>query len=85
MSPTPWMRDEIESPCVQLCQIHPETSLCLGCARTLEEIARWSSMSDQERKEIYADLTSRSPAPTERRGGRKARLERAKSSDQSKT
>jgi Predicted Fe-S protein len=74
MSDEIWKRDEIESPCTKVCQIHPDTRLCLGCARSIEEIGRWSSMSVEERRTIMADLPNRQPAPTKRRGGRAARL-----------
>lgn len=71
-----WRRDEIESPCIQVCVVHPETRLCTGCARSIEEITRWSKMSAEERSAIMADLPQRSPAPKLRRDGRAARLKR---------
>ena len=71
-----WKRDEIDSPCTNVCQIHPDTGLCLGCARSLEEIGAWSVISSEERQAIMDELPTRSPAPTKRRGGRKARLRR---------
>jgi len=71
-----WARDEIESPCVQVCVIHPETRLCAGCARSIDEIGSWSRMSAEERQTIMAELPSRQAAPTTRRGGRSARLKR---------
>ena len=76
MSDDIWKRDEIDSPCTNICQIHPDTELCLGCARTVDEIATWSRISPEERQAIMADLPSRTPAPTKRRGGRKGRLKR---------
>jgi len=36
---------------------------CLGCKRTLGEIARWSQMSDAERVAITAQLSARRAAP----------------------
>jgi hypothetical protein len=36
--------------------------LCTGCARTLDEIARWSSMSEQERANIMRELPMRRTA-----------------------
>ncbi|MCA0043745.1 DUF1289 domain-containing protein [Celeribacter litoreus] len=72
-----WKRNEIESPCTKVCQIHPETRLCLGCARSIEEIGDWSRMTPDQRRTIMADLPNRAPAPTGRRGGRAARLKRA--------
>jgi len=38
-----------------------ENRYCLGCKRTLGEIARWSEMSDDERAEVMAALRLRSP------------------------
>jgi uncharacterized protein len=71
-----WQRDEIESPCVQVCLIHPETRLCAGCGRSIDEIAAWSRMSPEARRAIMAELPGRQTAPTTRRGGRAARLKR---------
>ena len=71
-----WKRQEVQSPCIKLCVVHPETRLCTGCARSIDEIARWSQMSEGERTEIMAELPTRSPAPKGRRGGRAARLKR---------
>jgi predicted Fe-S protein YdhL (DUF1289 family) len=34
----------------------PSRDLCLGCRRTLDEIARWGAMNDQEREQILAEL-----------------------------
>lgn len=73
MSDPVWTRDEIESPCVKVCLIHPATRLCTGCARSIDEIAAWSRLSPEARRAIIADLPNRSPAPKGRRGGRKAR------------
>jgi len=53
------MRQAVMSPCVKVCQMDPQRGLCLGCARTLDEIARWSSMSDTERERVLAELPSR--------------------------
>lgn len=77
MSDEVWKRDEVASPCVQICVIHPETRLCTGCARSMDEIAAWSSMSTETRQAVMAELPTRSAAPTLRRGGRAARLKRA--------
>jgi len=47
------------SPCVKLCAIDPATRLCSGCGRTLNEIGRWSTLSDSERAEIMRELPGR--------------------------
>ena len=69
-----WSRDEIESPCVKICVVHPESRLCTGCLRTIDEIGAWSRMSPEARREIMAELPSRAGQLIKRRGGRAARL-----------
>lgn len=76
-----WRRDEIESPCINVCLIHPETRLCTGCARSIDEIGAWTRMSPEARRAIIADLPNRSPAPKKRRGGRAARVARDRQGD----
>lgn len=71
-----WTRPEIESPCVRICVLHPETRLCTGCARSAEEIGMWSRLSPEARRAIMDELPSREAAPKTRRGGRAARLAR---------
>jgi predicted Fe-S protein YdhL (DUF1289 family) len=53
----------ILSPCIQVCAIDPVTGLCAGCGRTLDEIARWSSMSEQERARVMQQLPARKTEP----------------------
>ena len=50
----------MNSPCIKVCQMDPLRGLCLGCKRTLDEIARWPSMSDSERDALLEDLKDRS-------------------------
>ncbi len=47
------------SPCIKLCAIDPDTRLCAGCGRTLTEIGRWASYSDEERRRIMHTLPER--------------------------
>ena len=68
-----WRRDEIESPCVKICVLHPEAKICVGCFRTLTEIAGWSGMTAEARREIMAELSDRAARLKRRRGGRAAR------------
>jgi hypothetical protein len=39
--------------------IDPKTDLCLGCGRTLPEIARWHRMESAERLAVMAGLPAR--------------------------
>ena len=48
-----------ETPCIAVCIIDPRTSLCLGCGRTLPEIARWHRMDTVERHAVMALLAAR--------------------------
>jgi len=76
MSDDIWRRDEVESPCVKICVIHPESRLCTGCFRSIDEIAQWGTLSAAERRSIMAELPARAPRLNQRRGGRAARLKR---------
>ena len=71
-----WRRDEVESPCIKVCVVHPEARLCTGCLRSIDEITQWSRMSPDTRRAIMAELPTRSGQITKRRGGRAARLGR---------
>lgn len=75
-----WSRNEPESPCVKICVIHPESRLCTGCRRTIEEIAGWSRMTPEERRVVMDQLPGRGHA-AKRRGGRAARLDRRSSGE----
>jgi hypothetical protein len=48
-----------ETPCIAVCIIDPKSSLCLGCGRTLPEIARWHRMDHAERCAVMAQLAAR--------------------------
>tara|TARA_R110002012_G_C11673396_1_gene613337 strand:+ start:1273 stop:1479 length:207 start_codon:yes stop_codon:yes gene_type:complete len=49
----------IATPCIKVCIVDGASSLCLGCFRTLGEIGGWSTLSDEQRAEIMADLPER--------------------------
>lgn len=49
----------MRSPCINICQIDPKSRLCIGCYRSLDEIAAWSRLTDQERELIMARLPER--------------------------
>ena len=71
-----WRRNEVQSPCVRICVIHPEARLCTGCLRSMDEIAQWSKMTPEQRAEIMEELPLRTGQIVKRRGGRAARLKR---------
>ena len=49
----------IVTPCVKVCIVDGESGLCLGCYRTLGEVARWSQLSEVERDVLMAELPAR--------------------------
>ena len=49
----------IETPCVKICTLDARAGLCLGCGRTIEQIARWSSMDASERAKVMSELPTR--------------------------
>lgn len=49
----------IATPCIKVCIVDPESSLCLGCHRTLMEIAGWSRLAEEERERLMAELPGR--------------------------
>jgi len=49
----------ISSPCNRICVVHPASRLCIGCGRSLDEIAGWIALSETERRQIMAQLPAR--------------------------
>jgi hypothetical protein len=47
------------TPCVKVCVIEEATMLCIGCRRSLAEIAAWSTMTDADRRRVMASLQGR--------------------------
>ncbi|MGI9367162.1 MAG: DUF1289 domain-containing protein [Rhizobiaceae bacterium] len=49
----------IESPCILVCAIEPNSGHCYGCGRSRDEIAGWINYSVQGRREIMEQLPAR--------------------------
>ena len=68
----------IETPCVKICVVDPETGFCIGCGRTRGEIGGWLGMSVEQRRDLMSTLPDRVASLTQRksrRGGRAGRLQ----------
>jgi uncharacterized protein len=50
---------DVPSPCISVCTMNAQTGLCNGCYRTLDEIAAWSRMGDDGKREIWRRLVER--------------------------
>ncbi|MPZ40655.1 MAG: DUF1289 domain-containing protein [Rhizobiales bacterium] len=49
----------IASPCNKICTIGTDSGLCIGCGRSLAEIANWIAFCDGKRSRIMAELPRR--------------------------
>jgi len=49
----------VASPCVKTCLLDPATPLCVGCFRTLDEIAGWGGFSDTRKQAVLDRLPAR--------------------------
>tara|TARA_B110000438_G_C15621754_1_gene566865 strand:+ start:342 stop:542 length:201 start_codon:yes stop_codon:yes gene_type:complete len=49
----------LDSPCIDLCTTDPESGLCVGCGRTLEEISNWVSFSEKQKEQVLKNLNNR--------------------------
>lgn len=54
--------DEVPSPCISVCTMDAAGALCLGCYRTLDEIAAWSVLDPDAKRAVLAALPSRRAA-----------------------
>lgn len=50
---------DVQSPCINICQIDPDTNLCRGCLRNLDEIAAWLDYSIEQKLAVLARLEQR--------------------------
>ena len=51
--------EPVPSPCNSVCRMDARTGWCEGCARTLDEIAGWSTMGDDEKIIVWDELAAR--------------------------
>ncbi len=63
-------RDEPVSPCVSICRLDPDTQICTGCLRTLDEIAAWGRLDRQGRHRVLAAVERRRTAAAARQPAR---------------
>lgn len=53
------MNEHPPSPCTGTCTLDPLTRLCMGCARTIEEIMAWPNASAAQKHAILAAIGHR--------------------------
>ena len=47
------------SPCISLCVMDPDTDLCQGCQRTIDEIIDWSGATETRKRAIWIAIAER--------------------------
>ena len=47
------------TPCIKVCVVDGESGLCMGCYRTLQEVATWARLDEDQRLGIMAELPER--------------------------
>lgn len=52
---------EVHSPCINVCRLDAGSTLCLGCYRSVDEIANWSVYTPAQKQAVLALLPARRP------------------------
>lgn len=58
----PEQQTPVPSPCINVCEMAPDTGLCRGCLRTMDEIVAWGAASDEDKRVIWARIRQREAA-----------------------
>jgi len=49
----------VPSPCINVCRMDAASGLCIGCRRTIDEIAAWSRMDDEGKRAVWQAIALR--------------------------
>jgi hypothetical protein len=58
-APPTYAARRVMSPCKSICIMDAKSNLCIGCKRTIDEVARWPMMDDDERRKVVEALKTR--------------------------
>lgn len=53
---------KVPSPCINVCAMNPQTGLCEGCFRTIDEIARWGTATEEMKRAVWVEIKRRQEA-----------------------
>ncbi|MGJ8670156.1 MAG: DUF1289 domain-containing protein [Oceanococcus sp.] len=53
-----WDQQAVVSPCISVCELNAD-EVCLGCGRSLQDIADWSAADDKARAAILEQARKR--------------------------
>lgn len=48
----------VKSPCINICKLD-KNKICVGCYRTIDEIAHWTKYTDEEKIQIKRIIETR--------------------------
>ncbi|HVO08161.1 MAG TPA: DUF1289 domain-containing protein [Burkholderiaceae bacterium] len=57
--PTAASTTGVASPCINVCRMDEATGWCEGCLRTIDEIAAWGSLGDDDKRAVWRRLEER--------------------------
>lgn len=49
----------VPSPCISVCEIDPASGWCLGCWRTVDEVAMWSTLDPAGKRAVWQRIEER--------------------------
>lgn len=52
-------RHPVPSPCISICRMDPNSGLCLGCWRDIDEIIGWGRMDEDGKRVVWQAITER--------------------------
>lgn len=52
----------VPSPCANVCRMDARSGLCVGCLRSIEEIATWSSLDEDAKRAVWRRIEAREAA-----------------------
>ena len=52
----------VPSPCISVCRIDADSGCCDGCLRTLGEIAAWSGLDNDGKRDVWRIIEQRAAA-----------------------
>jgi predicted Fe-S protein YdhL (DUF1289 family) len=47
------------SPCTSVCRMDPQSGLCEGCLRTIDEIVQWATASEEQKRSVWRAIVRR--------------------------
>jgi predicted Fe-S protein YdhL (DUF1289 family) len=51
--------EHVPSPCVKVCALDPQKGYCVGCFRTVDEVAGWLEMSAEDKRAVLERVSRR--------------------------